>query len=409
MPSFLIVHSACQDGRIDAYRQPPTLDIGGLRAPLDWGDVTLHVPAGDLPVTVFVTRANGQVEGATITVRSPAGTGTRLTFVPPLQPGGRSMLRIDGQWPADSSMHYYAARDARLLARPAHPLPPMPSGRQVPQHAQPPQAQPSAQQAGQPAHQPPQPQQPTQQQPARPAAPQQQPPQVQQQPTRPAEPPQQGQRDGVRVVSPAAPRPTAPTPAVGPAPGSTGSVPPEVSSFGREQGARIDPVQSTVESPAARLAQPPHLGPHPVPLQAPHDAAGAPDQAGPTHPPASFGQRPPRTERDVYGREHAADDRQPPPIPTPAEFHRLEREAHDAQRRVYEAWQAQQRAQRPDAAAPSPHEGAPQPVGLAASAGQAQPAWYPDPFRRADSRWFDGRQWTSSVMRGGVRGLDQPG
>ena len=33
----------------------------------------------------------------------------------------------------------------------------------------------------------------------------------------------------------------------------------------------------------------------------------------------------------------------------------------------------------------------------------------PDPFRRADSRWFDGRQWTSSVMRGGVRGLDQPG
>ncbi|HET8868509.1 MAG TPA: DUF2510 domain-containing protein [Agrococcus sp.] len=372
MPSFLIVHSACQDGRIDAYRQPPTLDIGGLRAPLDWGDVTLHVPAGDLPVTVFVTRANGQVEGATITVRSPAGTGTRLTFVPPLQPGGRSMLRIDGQWPADSSMHYYAARDARLLARPAHPLPPMPSGRQVPQHAPP-----SPQQAAHPEHQPPQ--------------------------------PQQAQRDGVRVVSPAAPRPTAPTPAVGPAPGSTGAVPPEVSSFGREQGARIDPVQSTVDSPAARLAQPPHLGPHPVPLQTPHDAAGAPDQVGPTHPPASFGQRPPRTERDVYGREHAADDRQPPPIPTPAEFHRLEREAHDAQRRVYEAWQAQQRAQRPDAAAPSPHEGAPQPVGLAASAGQAQPAWYPDPFRRADSRWFDGRQWTSSVMRGGVRGLDQPG
>lgn len=387
MPSFLIVHSACQDGRIDAYRQPPTLDIGGLRAPLDWGDVTLHVPAGDLPLTVFVTRTNGQVEGATITVRSPAGTGTRLTFVPPLQPGGRSMLRIDGQWPADSSMHYYAARDARLLARPTQPLPPMPSRRQVPPHA-PPQA-------------PLQQQSPT-------------PPQYAQQQS-PAQPSQQAQRDGVRVVSPAAPRPAAPTPAVGPAPGSTGSVPPEVSSFGREQGARIDPVQPSPDSPArpARLAQPPHLGPHPASPEAPHDAGhagpGHSSQGGPTHPPASFGQRPPRTERDVYGRERAADDRQPPPIPTPAEFHRLEREAHDAQRRVYEAWQAQQRAQQPHPAAPSPHEGAPQPIGLTAGTGQAQPAWYPDPFRRADSRWFDGRQWTSSVLRGGERGLDQPG
>ena len=90
VPSFLIVHCASQDGRIDAYRQPPTLDIGGLRVPLDWGDTTLHVPAGDLPVTVFVTRTSGQVEGAKITVRSPAGTGTRLTFVPPMQPGGAS-------------------------------------------------------------------------------------------------------------------------------------------------------------------------------------------------------------------------------------------------------------------------------------------------------------------------------
>ena len=119
MPSFLIVHCAIHDGRMDAYRQPPTLDVGGLRVPLDWGDITLHVPSGDLPVTVFVTRTSGQVEGAMITVRAPAATGTRLTFVPPLQPGGVSHLRIDGQWPADSSMHYYAARDARTLTAPA--------------------------------------------------------------------------------------------------------------------------------------------------------------------------------------------------------------------------------------------------------------------------------------------------
>ena len=127
MPSFLIVHCASQDGRLDAYRQPPTLDIGGLRVPLDWGDVTLHVPAGDLPVTVFVTRTSGLVEGATITVRAPAATGTRLTFVPPLQPGGTSHLRIDGQWPADSSMHYYAARDARTLTAPASSSVPTPN------------------------------------------------------------------------------------------------------------------------------------------------------------------------------------------------------------------------------------------------------------------------------------------
>src|SRR5690606_32551900 len=110
--------------RLDAYRQPPTLDVGGLRAPLDWGDITLHVPAGDLPVTIYVTRAGGQVEGATITVRAPAGTGTRLTFVPPLQPGGRSILRIDGQWPSDPSMYYYAARDARVLQLPPRPSSP---------------------------------------------------------------------------------------------------------------------------------------------------------------------------------------------------------------------------------------------------------------------------------------------
>lgn len=346
VPSFLILHSVCQDDRLDAYRQPPTLDIGGLRAPLDWGDTTLHVPAGDLPVTIFVTRANGQVEGATITVRAPAGTGTRLTFVPPLDAGSSSLLRIDGQWPADSSMHYYAARDARWLAPPTSPQPSA-SSASSPQGSQP---------AGSPSA------------------------------TSPSASPLSAGQGSASPATMSAPA-TAPEPAVGPLPGSTGSVPPQASSFGIEQGARVDPVQ-----PSAEASAPPQPG-HPTPNG--------------THPSPSFGQRL-RTERDVYGREHVADDRQPPPIPTPAEFSRLEQEAAAAQRRVYEAWQAQQQAGVAPAGS-TPHDGAPQPIGLAANTGQAEPAWYPDPFRRADSRWFDGRQWTASVMRGGVRGHDQPG
>lgn len=304
MPSFLIVHSVIQDGRFDAFRQPPTLEIDGLRAQLDWGDITLHVPAGDLPVTVYVVRADGQMEGARITVRAPAGTGTRLTFIPPLQAGGLSRLSIDGQWVADSSMHYYAARDARALTAPTHPLPP---------------------------------------------AEQERPPAA----------------SGVRIVTPEAAQLSPPTRVVGPMPGSSASVPAAQSRFGHEQGARVDPVQA---SPAAAAA-PATPQPQPSP---------------------SFGQRP------------------PPPIPTPAEFDRLEREASAAQARAYEAWAAQQRAPSPEAR--GQQEGAPSPIGLgAANSGQAQPAWYPDPFRRAELRWFDGRQWTSSVMRGGARAHDLPG
>lgn len=324
VPSFLIVHCASQDGRLDAYRQPPTLDVGGLRVPLDWGDITLHVPAGDLPVTVFVTRTSGQVEGARITVRAPAATGTRLTFVPPLEPGGTSHLRIDGQWPADSSMHYYAARDARSFAAPA------------------PSSVPTPHMGG-------------------------------------------GERDaqaGLRVESAAAP--IAP---VGPVPGSTASVPSGPSPFGHEQGARVDPVQSSADSPSRLQQRQP-----------------------------SFGQRqPPQVELDVYGRPLVAGDRRPPPIPTPAEFDRLEREAQRAQAVAHEAWVEQQSPAAAQAAAterpgPSPHDGAPQPVGLpAAAAGQAQPGWYRDPYRRADARWFDGRQWTSSVVRAGARAQDPPG
>ncbi|WP_405219388.1 DUF2510 domain-containing protein [Agrococcus sp. Ld7] len=336
MPSFLIIHSALHDGDLSAYRQPPTLDISGMRASLDWGDITLHVPAGDLPITVYVTRSNGQVEGATITVRAPAGTGTRLTFVPPVQPGGRSLLRIDGQWPADATMHYYAARDARALQQPTQPMPWKGPG-----------------QSSQPRH-----------------------PQQSQAPEQP-----QGQREsqpaeGVRVVSPVLGRLDSPTPPIGPTPGSTGAVPLQPSSFGHEQGARVDPIRAS--APTSRSGgQPP--------------------------PAPSFGQRSERAEHDGRIRERAGGD-QPPSIPTPAEFHRLEQQAAEAQRRVYDAWQAQQRP--PGALQPSD---APLPVGLPASPGQPQANWYPDPFRRADVRWFDGRQWTASIMRGGVRGTDQPG
>ncbi|WP_026372716.1 DUF2510 domain-containing protein [Agrococcus lahaulensis] len=307
MPSFLIVHSAIADGRIDDFLHPPVLDIGGLHAPLDWGDITMHVPAGDLPLTISVTRADGVIEGARITVRAPAGTGTRLTFVPPARPGGRAQLRIEGQWPADSSMHYYAARDGRVLTSTA------------PRAA------------------------------ASPAVP--------------------GGEAALHSPAPA-------SPPVGPAPGSTGSVPAQPTHFGQEQGAIVQPTVASRESAAAQRA---------------------------ASPSPSFGQRPP-VERDVYGRE--LPDREPPPIPTPADFDRLEREAHV---RAYEAWQAQQRAMSAPAGH-SPHDGAPQPVGLAPVAPQqVPPDWYADPFQRADARWFDGRQWTSSVMRGGVRAHDQLG
>lgn len=337
MPSFLIVHSAVADGRIDDFQHPPVLDIGGLRAPLDWGDITLHVPAGDLPVTISVTRADGVIEGARITVRTPAGTGTRLTFVPPARPDARAQLRIEGQWPADSSMHYYAARDGRVLTtaapRTAAPLAPVAHGA------------PSAAASSSPARM----------------------------PASPPGAPATGAAGGFRP-------PTSSSPPVGPAPGSTGSVPPHATRFGQEQGAIVQPT----------LAD--------------HRSAAVPPGAASAQP--SFGQRPP-VERDVYGRE--LPDREPPPIPTPADFDRLEREAHEAQLRAYEAWQAQQRA-RSAPAGHSQHDGAPQPVGLApVAAEQVPPDWYADPFQRADARWFDGRQWTSSVMRGGVRAHDQLG
>lgn len=327
MPAFLIVHSQSGTQGFGAYRQPPTLDIGGLRAPLDWGEVTLQVPPGDIPVTVFVTRADGNVEGSTITVRVPRGTGTRLAFRPG-QAGGHARLAIEGQWPADSSMHYYAARDGRTLT---------PHVAAAPQRPARPMQQPGASQPARTVHE----SQAAQQQ---------------------------------RAASPVAPGPSSPP--VGPAPGSTGSVPERPSTFGQERGATIGAVHAAASVPAPGSQQP------------------------------SFGQR---TERDVYGREHAANDRQAAPIPTPAEFSRLEREAHEAQQRAYAEWQAQQGGA---PAGPAPgHEGRPEPIRGAAPSHPTQAAqgWYQDPFRRADLRWFDGQQWTPSVLRGGQRANDPLG
>lgn len=346
MPSFLIVHSASSDGRFDAYRQPPSLAVGPLRATLDWGDITLQVPAGDIPVTIFATRITGQVEGATITVRVPRGTGTRLTFVPPLQPGGSAQLRIDGQWPADSSMVYYAARDGRVLVAPTPSV-----AQAVVAAAAPPPGPPVLHSAPpvvvSPLH-------------ASAAS----------QPLVSPEPP----AHDLRVVGTPIVQPSPPLPAVGPTPGSTASVPPQGSSFGQQQGARIDPVR--VE-PVLR---------------------GAPSIAG---------QQAQQAQHDVYGRPLAGDG-SAAPIPTPAEFDRLEREAHEAQARQHEAWLAQQG--HPVGAAPARQDGIPAPIGLApGTPAQPRQDWYPDPYRRAEMRWFDGTRWTSSVLRGGRREHDPLG
>ncbi|WAC67295.1 DUF2510 domain-containing protein [Agrococcus sp. SL85] len=137
--------------------------------------------------------------------------------------------------------------------------------------------------------------------------------------------------------------------------------------------------------------------PAPAPVGAMPSAAAQPQPSGPV----------PAQERDLYGR--AVGPGAAAPIPTPAEFDRLERASHEQQARAYEAWLAAQRPAAPRLGA-DPHHGAPARVGLApGSAQQARQDWYPDPFRRADLRWFDGRGWTSSVMRGGLRGTDQPG
>jgi uncharacterized protein YxjI len=39
---------------------------------------------------------------------------------------------------------------------------------------------------------------------------------------------------------------------------------------------------------------------------------------------------------------------------------------------------------------------------------QHAPGWYPDPYGRHETRWFDGRQWTEHVASHGRQGVDPP-
>jgi uncharacterized protein YxjI len=40
--------------------------------------------------------------------------------------------------------------------------------------------------------------------------------------------------------------------------------------------------------------------------------------------------------------------------------------------------------------------------------GQHAPGWYPDPYGRHESRWYDGHQWTEHVSSHGRQGVDPP-
>lgn len=113
MPTYLIIHSAAGDRDTSSFLQPPTLRVEDLECPLDWGDITLEVDGGSTEVEV--TAETGDYTGtARIPVDFVAETGTRLTFV--ASAGGSAQLSVNGQWPADAAMEYYAARDSRSLA-----------------------------------------------------------------------------------------------------------------------------------------------------------------------------------------------------------------------------------------------------------------------------------------------------
>lgn len=46
--------------------------------------------------------------------------------------------------------------------------------------------------------------------------------------------------------------------------------------------------------------------------------------------------------------------------------------------------------------------------GDAGAAAQHPPAWYPDPFGRHETRWWDGQRWTEHVASHGRQSVDQP-
>lgn len=436
MPSFLIVHSQPPGGRADLFAQPPMLDVSGLGARLDWGDTTFEVPPGDHRVTISVAPVSGGQEGAVVTVRVLPETGTRISFAPPAVPGQPSTLRVDGQWPADAAMAYYAARDQRppspvaqqqLGAQPAAGTPAWAGPQSTAADAAPrlPQGQPGA-------YAPPQrtvSRVPPAQAPMHAPAPQQ---------SRPASPP-----------------PAPSVPPVGPSIGSTGSVPivgppSSAPTFGQVQGAVVEPgaqqphppapppnvagpgaapawgqQQPTFAPPAAQQppqqhvappapapsfpqqqrtvppvvpvqppvqhVQPPYVAPQHAPPQQPQQqpprpqpGAVAPPAFGPgapQHPPMQSTAQPafghePIVRRDVYGRDRVDGDRSAPAIPTPRQFEDFARAERDRQEAE------------------------------AVAASRQQQGWYPDPYGRSDVRWHDGERWTASVMRGGRREAD---
>lgn len=113
MPTYLIVHSAPGSVTADQYQQPPQIQVGDDECMLDWGDITLEVMPGQTVLQLHVAGPNGPVSSYT-TLDLPAETGTRITFAPD---AAESKIVVNGQWPADAAMAYYAARDGRTLQR----------------------------------------------------------------------------------------------------------------------------------------------------------------------------------------------------------------------------------------------------------------------------------------------------
>ncbi|WP_137754896.1 DUF2510 domain-containing protein [Agrococcus sp. SGAir0287] len=449
MPSFLIVHSQPPGGRADRFAQPPTLEVAGLGARLDWGDTTFEVPPGDHRVTISVAPVAGGREGAVLTVRVLPETGTRISFSPPAQPGQPSTLRVDGQWPADAAMAYYAARDQRPLtpvaqaqagADAAAAAPwggPQASGGQAPS-----QASPGV------------------------AAPQRSP----------------------------HPHPTPSVPPVGPSIGSTGSVPvvgpppSSAPSFGQVQGAVVEPGAQQARPPAAPptvpSAAPTWAQPSPF---APPAQQGVPPQSGSQQPqqaPPSAGPQGGWQPAAPLGAGPGQPSVQPQPQPQPpvvpmrtagqhAPGPQQPWQAGGAAATAQPGVDAPAFAQRPGPRVPPPQVGPPPASGAPSAFGPGAPAhppmgtegqpafghqpvvrrdvygrdrvdgdrtapaiptprefedfaraerdrheaeraaasrqpqgWYPDPWGRSDVRWHDGERWTPSVMRGGRREHD---
>ena len=467
MPSFLIVHSQPPGGRADLFAQPPTIDVSGLGARLDWGDVTFEVPPGDHRVTISVDPIAGGRDGAVVTVRVLPETGTRISFAPPAAPGMPSTLRVDGQWPADAAMAYYATRDRRVLAPTARPQgqqqPPSTGQGQPTTQGQPSRASPVQQHGATQQHGAQQQWTPPRVAPQAPAAPAFAPPapapqQGWQQPQRPA--PQPATPAQAQPATPAQAQPATPAqapqpavPAVGPSIGSTGSVPVVVPpssapTFGQVQGAHVVPG-----------AQQPHPPARPPIAQVP--TWGAPPQGAPQQQPGM--QAPPQQQRfQPPTQQQAPQPRVQPPMPQPMQPSMPQRSMpqQPPQQQPRQQQPPQQHPGHPSAAPAAFGPGAPQqppmqhgqqspafghqaPVrrdaygrdrvvgdrsappiptpsefqdfargererqeAAAVAATRQQQGWYPDPYGRSEVRWHDGERWTPSVMRQGRREHD---